>query len=182
MEDLKSASAVNIDILTVIDTEYIKKKYGPNQNSKSNPVGIDHNSQFMICTGARKINSGQGTADLDFTANVGDYVSFRGTSIYQNSDDAVIIYGIKLNTGDQVFNQFVTNSITREGAVQPDPNSPDGLPAVKVKQSFLSLDSKVSKKGKEAFLVYIALYTLASDGHTQNLYGYYYWDPTIRVQ
>lgn len=182
MTDSKSASAVTIDILTVVDTEYIKKNYGPNNNDKSKPKGIDHNSQFMICTGARKINGGQGTADLDFNANVGDFVSFRGTSIYQNSDDAVIVYGIKLNSGVDVFNQFVPNSITREGAVQPDPKSSDGLPALKVKENFLSLDSKVAKKGKEAFLVYIALYTLADDGETQNLYGYYYWDPTITVK
>lgn len=186
MANLKDSSTVTVDILTVIDTEYIKKKYGPNKNDKSKPVGIDHNSQFMICTGAREIISGQGTADLSFRANVGDYVSFRGTSIYQNSDDAVIIYGIKINPyvqpNDDVFNQFVTNSVTREGAVQPDPKSPDGLPALKVKQNFLSLDSKVAKKGKEAFLVYIALYTLGDDGETQNFYGYYYWDPTITVK
>lgn len=182
MSEPKSPSANFMDILTVIDTEYIKKNYGPNNNDKSNPRGIDHNSQFMICTGARKINSGQGTADLDFNANVGDYISFRGTSIYQNSDDAIIIYGIKFQSGVEVFNQFVPNSITREGAVQPDPKSSDGLPALKVKQSFLSLDSKVANKGRESFLVYIALYTLSDDGETQNLYGYYYWDPTITVK
>jgi len=186
MEDLANAlaSAVTVDILTVVDTEYIKSHYGPNNNDKTNPRGIDHNSQYMICTGARKIISGQGTADLSFQANVGDYVSFRGTSIYQNSDDAVIVYGIKLNSGTPVFNQFVTNSVTRNYAAQPDPNSPsyDGLPAIKVKQNFLSLDSKVKQSGTEAFLVFIALYTLADDGQTQNLYGYYYWDPTITVK
>jgi nematocidal protein AidA len=184
MEDLANASAVTVDILTVINTEYIKSHYGPNKNDKTNPVGIDHSSQYMICTGARKIIGGQGTADLSFQANVGDYVSFRGTSIYQNSDDAVIVYGIKLASGTPVFNQFVTNLVTRNYAAQPDPNSPslDGLPALKVKQNFLSLDSKVKQSGVEAFLVYIALYTLADDGQTQNLYGYYYWDPTITVQ
>lgn len=178
------ASLVSIDILTVIDTEYIKKKYGPN-NNESSPVGIDHSSQFLICTGARSV-SGQGTADLSFGANVGDLVSFRGTSIYQNSDDAIIVYAIKKNTSitgnTDVFNRFISNSVTRKGAVQPNTTTDTGLPAVNVAQNFLSLDSKVATSGTEAFLVYIALYTLANDGVTQELYGYYYWDPTITVK
>lgn len=185
MTDLKknAASAEQIDILVVIDTEYIKRTYGPNSHAKTEPVGINHSSQFMISTGARKILGGQGTADLSFQANVGDNVSFRGVSIYEDSDDAVIVYGIKHWSGDKVFNQFITNSVTRKYAAQPDPDSPsmDGLPAKKVSQSFQSLDSKIRQAGVENFYVYIALYTLANDGQTQDLYGYYYWDPQITV-
>jgi hypothetical protein len=185
MDNLEAnAAPFTANILVVIDTEYIKSTYGPNKNDKTNPVGINHNSQFMICTGARKINSGQGTADLSFQMNVGDYVSFRGTSIYQNSNDAAIVYGIKYWKGDQVFNAFTCNSTVLTGAAQPDPNSSsgDGLPALHVKQAFQSLDSKVRQGGTENFYVYIALYTVADDGETQNLYGYYYWDPQITVK
>jgi len=182
--NVMASSSVNVDILVVIDTEYIKANYPHPSQDKTNPTGINHNSQYMICTGAKKIISGQGTADLSFQANVSDTISFRGTSIYQNSDDAVIVYGIKYWKGDQVFNQFITNSVVRKYAAQPDPDSPslDGLPAKKVTQSFQSLDSKVRQAGVENFYVYIALYTLASDGQTQNLFGYFYWDPTITVQ
>jgi len=185
-ENLSNASLISIDILTVIDTEYIKAKYGPNNNSPSNPVPIDHNSQFLICTDTRGIISGQGTADLNFRANAGDLVSFRGTSIYQNSDDAVIVYGIVKNNNVpksvDVFNQFVTNIVERNGAVQPNPKQLNGLPAIQVKQSFLSYDSKVARSGMEAFLVNIALYTMDRTGQNQVLYGYYSWDPTITVQ
>jgi hypothetical protein len=102
----------------------------------------------------------------------------------------VIVYGIKINPNPpinpnvDVFNQFLANGVIRNFAAQPDPNPPstDGLPARRVQQSFLSLNSMVKQSGTEAFLVYIALYTLADDGQTQNLYGYYYWDPTITVK
>ena len=180
----KAASAVSMDILIVIDTEYIKQNFGVSKD-KNHPVGISHDHQYMLCTGSRGINGGQGTGDLSFKAIVGDYVSFRGVSIYQNSDDAVIIYAISKfpNTTIDVFNQFNANSLTRSKAVQPDPRSAshDGLPALNVSQSFLSLDTRVASSGTENFMVTFALYTLGDDGQTQNLYGYYTWDPTITV-
>jgi hypothetical protein len=177
-----SASSENINVMIVIDTDYVKTHYSnPSQNSNK-PTGINHNSQFMICTNTRGIISGQGTADLNFKANVGDFVSFRGVSIYGNSDDAVIVYGINHWSGDQVFNQFVPNLVERKYAVVPDPDTSNGLPAKKLLVDFTSLDSRVRKAGRENFYVYFALYTLANDGETQNLLGYYYWDPTITVQ
>lgn len=178
------SSARDINVLVVIDTEYVKAHYGPQSNpDPTKPVGIDHNSQFMICTGSRGIISGQGTADLSFKANVGDHVEFTGVSIYDNSDDAVIVYNIAYWKGDQVFNTFETNVITRKGAVVPNPNSAtgNGLPAIQTPLSFNSLDSKVKAGGTEYFYVTFALYTLDDSGENQKLYGYYYWDPTITV-
>jgi len=135
----------------------------------------------MICTGSHGTPGGQGTADLNFQAVPGDSVSFRAVSIYDNSDDAVIIYGIKYWQGDNVFNQFVPNLVKRQRAVMPDTNTDNGLPAILSSFNFTSLDSRVKNAGKEFFYVYIALYTLADDGETQNLYGYFYWDPSITV-
>ncbi|OOV18262.1 inclusion body family protein [Flavobacterium sp. LM4] len=175
-----AASAAQIDILVVIDTEYIKSHF-PRNTDPNNAPGIDHNSQYMIGYSPRGIVSGQGTADLSFRANVGDYVSFRGSSIQQNSDDSVILYGIKYWVGDKVFNTFTTNIVTRNRAVQPNPDQPNGIPPVLTVQNFTSYDSKIARGGTENFYVYIAVYTLASDGQTQELYGYYYWDPQVVV-
>ena len=136
----------------------------------------------MIGYSPRGINSGQGTADLSFKANVGDLVSFRGTSIEQNSDDSVIVYGIKYWKGDKVFNRFISNKVVRSGAVQPNNTTDSGLPPVHKSQNFLSLDSIIAKSGTENFYVYIALYTLSSNGNSQEPYGYYYWDPQVTVQ
>ncbi len=179
--NVQAASAAFINVLIVIDTEYVKANYPNPSQDPNNPTGINHNSQFMICTGSRGVISGQGSADLNFKANPGDEVAFTGVSIYDNSDDAVIIYGIKYWSGANVFNQFVTDLVTRQRAVMPNVNTPNGLPAVQASLNFTSLDSKVKAAGTENFYVYFALYTLGADGETQNLFGYYYWDPTITV-
>jgi hypothetical protein len=179
--NLADASGIFIDILTVIDTEYVKKNFPNPSQDPSKPTGIDHKSQYMICSGSRGIVSGQGTADLNFKANPGDEVDFRGTSIYQNSDDAIIIYGINYWSGDKVFNTFVPDVVTRRFAVMPDTTTPNGVPAVTTSMNFTSLDARIARSGKEQFYVYFALYTLASDGNTQQLFGYYFWDPTITV-
>lgn len=177
------ASSQQINVLVVIDTEYVKK-INPNPSKDPNhPTGINHAGQFMLVTGSRGVISGQGSADLNFRANPGDEVSFTGVSIYDNSDDAVIVYGIQYWQRDHVFNQFVADLVTRKGAVMPNADSPsgNGLPALQTKLNFSSYDSKVRNSGTEDFYVFFALYTLADDGETQNLFGYFYWDPTITV-
>lgn len=176
------ASAVFIDVLIVIDTEYVKSRNSKQVNpDPARPVGIDHGSQFMIANDPRGIISGQGTADLNFRAQTNDYVQFRATSIYQNSDDAVVVYAIDFWQGVNVFNNFNCQIVTRSKAVQPNPATANGLPALNVPENFTSLDSKVAKMGREDFYVKFALYTMASDGETQELYGYFYWDPTVTV-
>ncbi|MEO7065481.1 MAG: inclusion body family protein [Rhodanobacter sp.] len=175
------ASSQQVNVLVVIDTEYVKTNYPNPSKDQNQPTGINHSSQFMICTGSRGIISGQGTADLNFRANVGDNVSFTGVSIYDNSDDAVIVYGIQYWKGDKVFNQFVPNLVTRTGAVMPDSSTSNGLPAIQAKVNFSSFDSKVSNAGVENFYVFFALYKLSDNGENQELFGYFYWDPTITV-
>jgi hypothetical protein len=178
---IEIASGVDIKILIIIDTDYVKTTYSHPSQDPESPTGINHNGQFMICTDPRGIISGQGTADLNFKAKPRDIVSFKGISIYGNSVDAVIIYGIKHLSGNHVFRPFLPNLIERQYAVVPDVDTPDGLPAKTVAADFISLDSKVEKIGTENFYVCFALHTLAGDGETQQLFGYYCWDPSITV-
>jgi hypothetical protein len=180
IENASSSNSMNL--LIVIDTEYVKTNYPSPSQDPNNPTGIDHNSQYMLCTGTRGIIKGQGTADLNFQANPGDYLSVFGQSIYGNADDAIIIYDLHYWSGTKVFNTFQVDLVTRQNAVKPQVGSGNGLPAVTGPDNFISLDSRVSTKGVENFYVYFALYTLdPSDGETQKLFGYYYWDPTITV-
>jgi nematocidal protein AidA len=169
------------NVLVVIDTEYIKKNYPNPSQDMANPTVINHLSHFMFIAGFRGIISGQGTADLHFYAHVGDDVSFTGTSIYANSDDAVIVYGIKHHTGDQVFSKFEPNLLTRDRAVMPDPQTQNGTPPLQTKITFAGYKAKVIYSGRKHFHIYIALYTMADDGNTQNLFGYYLWSPAITV-
>ncbi|WP_316636396.1 inclusion body family protein [uncultured Flavobacterium sp.] len=180
MSQSAAASWAQIDILVVIDTEYIKKNFSKNSNP-NDPREINHNSQYMICYSPRGIVSGQGTADLSFRANAGDYVSFRGTSIQQNSDDSVILYGVRYWSGDRVFYNCTTDIVTRKRAVQPNPDKQDGIPPVLTVQNFTSCNSKMARGGTENFCVYIAVYTVTADGQGQELYGYYYWVPQVVV-
>jgi nematocidal protein AidA len=174
-----ASAPVLINVLVVIDTEYVKANYPNPSQDPNNPTGIDHNSQFMLCTGSRAPVTGQGTADLGFTANPGDFVSFYGQSIYGNAQDAVIVYGINYWQGATVFNQFSTDAVSITGAAVP--GVPNALPAKNIPGNFISLDSRVSGGGKEDFYVYFGLYTLDDTGENQNLFGYYYWDPSITV-
>lgn len=173
----------NINVLIVIDTAYVKANYGTPSQDPTNPTYIDHNSQYMICTGSRAPVTNQATADLQFTADPGDFVSFYGQSIYGNAQDAVIVYGIVKNTqkqGGNVFNAFTADTVTITGAAAP--NGPTAVPAQNIPATFNSLDARVEGQGTEYFNVYFGLYELDGTGENQNLFGYYAWDPTIIVQ
>jgi nematocidal protein AidA len=189
--DLRSSSQA-IDILVVIDTEYVKNYWNkstpartPSQEWNS-PTGLDHTNKFMICTGSRGIISGQGTGDLHFRANVKDSVRFNGTSVYGNAEDAVIVYDIKqipaVGTTD-VFNQFHANDYKLTGAAQPDADSKthNGLPPLHVTEHFQTFEATVRQSGTEFFGLSFALYTLSADGQRQDIYGYFWWDPHITV-
>jgi nematocidal protein AidA len=177
-----AATTAHIQILAVIDTDYIKSKYPQPSKDPKHPTGLPHVGQFLLVTGSRGVVSGQGTADLEFMAYPGDLVSFTGTSIEDNSDDAVLLYNISRFSGTEVFNQFQYNLITRNGAIQPNPESPDrnGLPPIQRVESFASFDSRVSQSGREGFGISFGLYTLVG-GQKQELFGYYWWDPYITV-
>ncbi len=175
------SSMVEINVLCVIDTELVKKKYPAPSKDPANPTGIVHDSEYMLVTGARGDVRGQGTADLSFRANVGDKVSFTGTSIYANSDDAVIVYGIKFGSGTDVFSQFIPVVFTRNGAVMPASGTPCGIPPLNKEVNFSKYSADVQDAGTENFIVCFALYTLDATGENQELFGYYCWDPAITV-
>lgn len=175
------SSMIEMNVLCVIDTELVKKKYPNPSKDPAKPTGIVHDSEYMLVTGSRGDVRGQGTADLSFRANVGDKVSFTGTSIYANSDDAVIVYGIKFRCGTDVFNQFTPDLFERNKAVMPDPGTQSGVPPLNQKITFSKYSASVKKSGTENFIVCFALYTLDTAGESQNLFGYYNWDPAITV-
>lgn len=176
-----ATTAQNINVIVVIDTVWVKKTYPNPSTDWRNPTGIAHDGQFMICTGARGIK-GQGTADLEITAYRRDRIRFTGVSIYDNSEDAVIIYDIKHVGGDVVLNRPICNTVTRNGAVEPNPDSPNrnGLPALQKKLTFATFEATVRNSGTENFGLSFALYTLRN-GQRQEPFGYYWWDPKIHV-
>ncbi|RXM52076.1 MULTISPECIES: inclusion body family protein [unclassified Chryseobacterium] len=184
-----NASSQEIDVMIVVDTDYVKdyikaRNITPSTD-KNNPVGIDHKSQYMIVPSAH-IATGQATADLNFKGRDGDTVCFRGCSVSQNSDDAIIIYRVKKYDGVDVFygNPFQYEFVDRTIAAVPDPKSSDrdGMPSVPGNVTFPSLDARIGQVGTGSYYIYFALYTLdPKDSSKQTLYSYCYWDPTITV-
>ncbi|MBY4829493.1 inclusion body family protein [Burkholderia dolosa] len=177
------SSSQQINVMVVIDTDQalmdLKNRVSTDPN---NPISLGHDCEYMIVTGSRGNVTGQGSWNLGFSANVGDTVCFRGRSVYDNSDAAIVIYNIvPLGGQPQVFNPFHPEVVQRSGAAMPDANTENGIPATHQPASFTSLSATVRNKGTEAYRVYFGLYLLDDKGETQNLKSYCCWDPTVTV-
>lgn len=180
---MSTQSSEQVNVLVVIDANYIIGNFpNPSTNPKK-PTAVDRNGLYMIVASPQGVGGGQGTADLDFRANAGDVVSFTGTSISANSGAAVILYDIKLRKGEQTLEpRGRLQKTTLPGAVMPDPAKPDGLPPTQQSISYTSYQVEIQQAGKARFSIYIAIYTLAGDGQTQELYGYFCWHPSVTVR
>lgn len=176
-----SSNIKNINVLFVIDTNYVKVNYPSPSIDLNNPTIIDNNSQYVICTDPRAIINDSKTSHLNFTANRRDVVSVRSTSVSGNSDDAVIAYAITHKNGIRVLSPFYLDIKEIQNAVEPNIQTQDGLPPLTVSESFISYYSIVLQNGQENFAVNFAIYVLAEDGETQNLFGYYSFDLTISI-
>ncbi len=80
MDTSQLSSSQVIDIMVVIDTDYVKdymKKRNLSPSTKSDsPVPIDHIAKYMIVPSGNAL-LGQATGDLNLKARNGDRVSFR---------------------------------------------------------------------------------------------------------
>lgn len=178
----KQARRREINALAIIDTAHVKHAYGPNEDM-SNPVLIDHCSQFMICTGSRGIVHGQGTGELKLRARAGDRFAIRVVSIGGNSDDAAIPYSVRPTSGEGVLDRFEPVFDAREGTVRPDPDSPsrNGLPPIEDEAHFLHFASTIKGHGAERLEIAFVFFALSSNRQRQDLFGYYVWNPTTII-
>ncbi len=186
MDEMTSTPLENIHILFVVDTAAIatwcKDSKTPPSQQMAEPTPLPsslNDSLRFICDSSRGIVSGQGAYNLHFKAKVTDVVSFVGTSIEANANSAVIVYGFTKRKGDDVFNQFQQNFVERDYAVVPTEGT--GVPPALQKISFASYNSAVKRSGTESFDLSFAQYFLKDDNLTQELFGYFIWDPTITV-
>jgi hypothetical protein len=176
-------SSEQVNVLFVIDTNYIVDKYPSPSKSPKKPTIVDHDGLYTIVASPQGVVDGQGAAGLDFRAHAGGVASFTGTSISASSDAAVILYDIKLRKGEQALKpRGRLQKITLHGAVMPDPTKPDGLPPARQSVSYTSYQVEIRQAGKASLSVYIAVYVLAGDGQTQELYGYFCWHSSVTVR
>ncbi|WP_428231417.1 AidA/PixA family protein [Flavobacterium sp.] len=180
MNQKVKASSETIDVLIVINAEYIKKNY-PRNTDPNNAQKIDHNNHYLISHNPREIVLGQGTADLGIKAKLGDIFYLRTTTIHQNNDDfAVIVYKIEHGNGNTIFTPFQWD-FSYTNAVQFNIDTYRPLPPLFKRQYFANYNAKIKSEGTENVFIYLALYVLSNNGESHELYGYYYWDPQFKV-
>jgi hypothetical protein len=179
METQQNALNKEIDILAVIDTTYVKINYPLQSKDPENPIEVDKKCLYIIVPSINQIAG----PDVSFKARLWNHILFRGISISQNSDDAVIIYNINYGSGKRIFHNFIYEGITREHAVIPDPSSSNGLPADTATITFSSLDTKVKGRGTGNIDIYFALYTIdPEDSNNQILHSYYSCSSAITIK
>ncbi|MEQ9772816.1 inclusion body family protein [Pectobacterium jejuense] len=174
---LKSSNSI-INIIVVIDTDSIINDFtgkNPSKNEKS-PTPIGHQYSYMVVASESAI-SGSGTADLNISANVGDVIRWTGTSESGNFDSSVLIYGLPKFGGQDVFINPTFKRYTKTSML-PAQSSP--FPVTYIDQSYWFIQADINQKGKENYQVQFGLY-YRPHGGTQELFGYFQWDPTITV-
>lgn len=180
MDLLTNCKIYPINILSVIDTDYILQNYPAGQDP-DNPVQVDSQAARMICANARGAVSGEGSTDLAFKARKGDYVFFRGMSMSANSDAAIIIYNVQEEDHHNIFSAFSVDEASVEEAAEPNPEYVNGIPAAYRTADFSAIRSKVKRHGTATLTVQFGLYVL-EQGQTQALYGYFQWNAKIKIE
>jgi len=168
-----------IHVMVVLDTIDLENDYPHPSHNPDKPTGIKHRYQYMI-TDRAHAHQGNATADLEIKANSGDTVYFTGTTLSHGCSRAVIIYGLEHWKGDPVLDHpFKYEPVFVPEAVHPSDDG-NGLPPQTEKRTFHRFRSYVKGHGKEHFYVRFAVYNL--NGGKHELYGYFFWDPTITTK
>ncbi|SDH02291.1 Inclusion body protein [Paraburkholderia phenazinium] len=154
-----AATTQLINILAVVNTEYVKKMHPNPSKDWRNPTGINNSAVYLL-------NS---TGDSNLRMNVGDTVAFRGTSISDNAKDVVDVYNLRHFSGAAVFSTFAVQ-VTSVNAVPEDPEVPSGLLLSAQAEATRSFDARVISTGTESVGTSFALYS------AQRLYGYFWWN------
>jgi hypothetical protein len=167
-----------INIQVVIDTDAITSEYPNPSKDQRNPTGLPHKFMYMVATRANVI-TGSGSADLTIKADVGDIIRWYAVSEYGNFDSSVLIYDLPKWSGDTVFNNTTFSVYERQGIL---PANGTALPVGFSNQSFWFNQAEIVRPGTEGYYVQFALYTRQRGVADPQLFGYFFWDPTIIVK
>lgn len=176
----QTITAADIEILIMIDTEYVKEAYPQPSKDPVSPTGIGHNSQFMICTGYHEASSNGLVPALNFSGNLGNRISLKADTVYGSVSEDVVIYGVSYLDGGQLYNSFLPGVIPDNAGVLPVVSASNDAASKNSRLvNFTSCNVHEREKGLEKFLVYFAIYRWDSSHLNQELVGYYYWNPAV---
>lgn len=126
----------------------------------------------------------QGKGTLHFEASVGDLVRVFGLSGSGNFDDGVLVHQLKRVRGTEVFGTWRSSGPFQRKVVVPysegRPLPPSGKSPRTEEHHFWLFSADIRRTGEESYNLHFALYERKH--HGLELYGYFYWDPTIKVR
>lgn len=173
----KSSNTI-IDVTIVIDTDTLINDFKKVKVSKNKdaPTGVSHKYAYMVVKDSLAIH-GNGGADLNIKAHVGDVVRITGVSASDNFDSSVLVYHLKKYGGKEVFSNPHFKKYTRSSMM---PKKDNIFPVGYEDQDYWFMLADITGKGTENYSICFAVYNRPQNGE-QSLFGYFYWDPTITV-
>lgn len=171
----------DIEVLIMIDTDYVKQTYPQPSKNPVSPTGIGHNSQFMICTGYHQGALNEQAPCLNFSGNLGNRISLKADTVYNNAHEDVVIYGVTYSDEGQLYNNFLSDIVSGDVSVLQAVAASNAAASKSRLINYTSCNIGERKKGLEKFLIYFALYRWDRAHINQELVGYYYWDPALDV-
>jgi len=176
---LETPALLKTNILIVVDTNMVMAEYRHPSMKFNKPTLINDKGIFLLSSlkrgSALKPETGIAKATGKLT-----FVAFRGTSIEENADSAIIIYKVNGQKENSTLGKFTVQKKTIDMAVMPDNTTPNGLPAIYGNINFTSITSRMPI-GIQKITISFALYTLDDDKETQKLYGYYCFNTDITI-
>ena len=173
-----------IDILCAIDAEDILSQYpNPSQNSGS-PTGVSANLIYMIVQQGSAI-SGNGQGELNISANIGDNIRWRETSLSLNFEYSVQFYNFSSSSQDLItlppvlvggVNNDGTLAEVQEAMPKHVSGAPPWLPTSVNNTPYHYWQSTAQEAGNETY--HWQFLIADSNGNVQ---GYFQWDPYITI-
>jgi len=167
----------NIDILIAIDTAALPEL----STDKNNPTAGLNNHVYMIVTQDDAL-SGNGNAELNISANIGDNVRWRVSSLDSNFENTVMLYdfvasdGVNLLSTPQLLGGVKDNTIYKKSEITPKQGDMP-LSGQMVDTPYNFFQSSIEAKGN---VTYRWLFQV-NDTNSGNLIGYGTWDPFISI-
>lgn len=154
--DLATKGSPLIKILTKFEPEKIKNKYPNPSTDKRYPTGLEPNDLSMTGTSSREDAKSQEGTDLGFDAGLNDVVSFSSATMPDNSPYTVSIYAIQDYSGNRVFSM---------------PETMEN-----------SIELKVQGRGTTDLMLFFGIYTKDGNGKPKDLFGCFYFSPSITIR
>lgn len=166
-----------LNVTTIIDTEDVVNNYPNPSTNPDDPTPITSNLAYMVAA-CGDVSSASGSHGLSVHAQPGDYINWFGISESNNFHNEIVVYEVVFDHGATVFStsNFIQMGIS---TMEPSIGYPDSAPTLQQVPMWYTT-AVVLKQGKGVYQLRFALYA-PGESDTLELYGYFQWEPTIRV-